>query len=196
MTGWLHTLQFQLQHYFLRSILCQLSTPLSHGHSVPHFFWSFSFFLFFSETGSHYVDQAGLTGLPASASELWTVFTCFSVSPMDRKSLLFLQDSTLPSLRTSIYRSNFTHKDTGLLSQMSCSGLHIWCHRLPIPEPYAPCINHFTLTGPLNRPTFRIRMPDGLASDLSMTWMSWSCSSPAGRGRVTSSATSLAASSS
>lgn len=39
-------------------------------------------------------------------------------------------------------------------------------------------------------------MLDGLASDLSMTWMSWSTSSPLGRGRVTSSATSLAASSS
>lgn len=34
-----------------------------------------------------------------------------------------------------------------------------------------------------------------LASDLSMTWMSWRVSSPEGRGRVTSSATSFAASS-
>lgn len=52
------------------------------------------------------------------------------------------------------------------------------------------------LDWPLNEPTFRLRTLHGLASDLSMTWMSWSTSSPVGRGRVTSSATSLAASSS
>lgn len=44
--------------------------------------------------------------------------------------------------------------------------------------------------------TFRLRMLAALASDFSITWMSWSVSSPKGRGRVTSSATSFAASSS
>lgn len=43
--------------------------------------------------------------------------------------------------------------------------------------------------------TFRLRMLAALASDLNITWISWRVSSPEGRGRVTSSATSFAASS-
>lgn len=43
--------------------------------------------------------------------------------------------------------------------------------------------------------TFRLRMEDGWASLFSMTCMSCTVSSPSGRGRVTSSATSCAASS-
>jgi len=67
-----------------------------------------------------------------------------------------------------------------------------------------PCDDTQTRTGPATRCparrpirlTFRLRMLAALASDRSMTWMSWRVSSPEGRGRVTSSATSFAASSS
>ena len=79
--------------------------------------------------------------------------------------------------------------------RVSCSGSHSW-HPGLSPKPLLTCSRHRHPSTGLSGPTFRLRMLDGLASDLSMTWMSWSTSSPAGRGRVTSSATSLAASSS
>lgn len=75
--------------------------------------------------------------------------------------------------------------------QVPHSRSHSWHSGLPASK--ALCATQQPLPP---RPTFRLRMLEGLASDLSMTWMSWSTSSPEGRGRVTSSATSLAASSS